>query len=123
MKLCGRHEADLIHQLKRKNLWKFCTNIPALIEERTVKWLDGMAAPSEVDPLIICLLEINKKAEEFCGAGIVLPKANGQPHCALCEVGKLICNKADIEWTDNITDAVLSLCLQNGVMNPSGILQ
>lgn len=121
MKLCGRHASSLISTLSHKGLYKFVNTNPEVMEFRKQKWLAGIAAPSEICPLTICMLEINNKAEEFCGHSIVLPKKNGQPHCPLCEVSALIKHECDKSWIDNVTDAVHSLCLQNGIMNPTTV--
>lgn len=121
MKLCSRHSTDLISMLKRKGLYKFCDSRPAIVEERRQKWLDGMTAPSEIDPMIVATLEIESQAVAQCGNLLYFKHLNGQEKCPLCEVAKIIKHRADAEWIDNVTDAIHSLCLQNGIMNPSTV--
>ena len=115
MKLCARHINELIRILKVKGLWHRVDTSPAAVQDRTRKWLNGVSTPAEIDPLVISVMEINRKAVETVGNTITMVKANGEHHCPLCEVNRFLKQNADISWLDNCTDAMVSLFLQNGI--------
>lgn len=112
MKLCTRHQGNLIEQVKRKGMWRLVPHDPETARQLAQKWLQGTARPDELDPLGVSLLEIYHKAYNMIGVYV------NHPHfCALCEVERTYGGEeaADI-WVDNCTDAVLAVCTANGLM-------
>lgn len=114
MKPCSRHSSQITDALKKKGLWHVVDQTPAVVQERAARWLAGNAGPQDVDPLIITLLEINKKAVETCGDYLL---SAATTYCPLCEVERTLqVADAGEQWVDNCTDAVLLICKVNGVV-------
>lgn len=93
-------------------MWKLVrAGDSAATQAAAEKWLRGETSAHELDPLIVTLLEIRKKALEL-GAD--------EHSCYLCSVERLLLNAdAGVQWVDNCTDAVLLLCYANRVLTPS----
>jgi len=110
-KLCARHEASLIEELKRKGIWFLCYSEKEHVNAFKHRWLNGESVVGEFNPYVVAVLEINQKAVTHIGA-----YTQESRYCACCEVQKKLGEDADDVWLDNVTDAMLQFCLVNGLM-------
>jgi len=110
MKHCARHFEDLYHMVKHKGMGSMVR--PEQAEQFAHYWLNGSAKVHEFDPLVVSVLEINKKAMELCGPAIK------QGECPLCTIAKVLQRKDAAEtWIDNVTDAMLIFCKMNRLVH------
>ncbi len=115
MKLCSSHYDDLRSALHHKGMAPLIGDI-ATLRERAERWLHGSVLPADgFDPLLVCTLEIYKKATEMIGTHLNLPRPGGEHYCPLCEADRRFGSTAASSWVDNCTDAVLVVCTANGL--------
>ncbi len=115
MKFCSRHQEDLTAMLRRKNLWRFVATDDKQMGVNLVAWLKGTTTKETFDPHIIAVLEIHKKAIEYCGPYVKGKNTAGQPYCPICESQKrLLLASLDQVWIDGITDLAYAIALANG---------
>lgn len=115
MKLCSRHYDDLRSAIQHKGMGPLVGDI-ATLRERADRWLHGSVIPEDgFDPLMVCTLEIYKKAGELIGSHLNLPRPDRQHYCPLCEADRSFGGTAASSWVDNCTDSVLLICTANGL--------
>lgn len=119
MKMCARHFEQLKAQLVRKSLWALVSTDTVTMKYRAESWLTGRATVNEVDPLVISILELNAKAVQYVGTHIRMPKASGEHYCPCCEIDGALRRDAATSWIDNCTDAVMAVCIANGLLVPN----
>jgi len=108
VKLCQRHMADAVAELKRRNLWRLVAQDPQVLRARTAAWLAGRSHIGELDPLVIVVLEILNKARAL---GV-----NGD-FCPICETER-VRKHPDLGplWIQEFTDRVEELLRHNEVI-------
>lgn len=100
LKMCTGHLHDLREQLRRKNLWRL--HQPERAQLFAQQWLAGACAPHEFDPLVVSILEINKKVSELCGQLV-----NGTTVCPICLASRHLMTDISVTWLDDVTDLML----------------
>jgi hypothetical protein len=103
--------------LKKKGVWHL-VGPQATRLERAQRWVTATVKEEDgFDPLMVSILEISQKAKQLIGDQIVMPKANGQHCCPLCEANKFYKkHEMAASWIDNCSDLMLLTCQTNGLI-------
>lgn len=111
MKLCTRHQHDLMTAIRRRGLARFISPSDAELIRRSQLWLAGRCERRDLDPLAIATFEIYAKAIQICGDYV---QSLTHQYCPLCEVHHFI-KRRDIGalLISGCTDTVLSLFVEN----------
>lgn len=108
MKVCSRHYADLMSELRKRGLAELCHRHPPAEVARL--WLEGQLPRGMFDPFVAANLEILGKLREL-GVATLAPA-----ECPLCRVNVVLMNAdADKAWMDNVADAMLLFAMHNGL--------
>lgn len=122
MKLCSRHQQDLLDAIKKKGMWKFVAPDDHKMGINLIAWLKGQTTKETFDPLVIASLEINKKAIQYCGPYVKGKNPAGLSYCPICETQKsLLMATLDTQWIDTITDVAYAVALTNGFITGADI--
>lgn len=116
MKTCAGHYVDLKRSLERKGLWHLVDLSPSVMADRTQRWLTGAGscAPQHFCPLVVSLLEVQKKVADLFG-----PQA--ETVCPFCEAARGMNNdKIPAAWIDNVTDLMLVTAKVNHLVPMGG---
>lgn len=111
MKLCTRHQHDLMTEIRRRGLGRFIAPDDAEMARRAQAWLAGQCQRHDLDPLAISTFELFAKAVEVCGPYV---NSTACEYCPLCEVrASTKSPNIDAVLIGHCTNAVLAVFVEN----------
>jgi hypothetical protein len=111
MKLCTRHQHDLMTEIRRRGLGRFIAPDDAEMVRRAQAWLAGQCQRHDLDPVAISTFELYAKAIEVCGDYV---NSTVHEYCPLCEIsGHSQSRNIDAVLVGHCTNAVLAVFVEN----------
>lgn len=108
-KICNNHLVNIRKAVDAKGMGHLVAKTEETAKMRAGMWLAGNCPAEQFDPFVVSILEIHQKGREVFGP---LPHEG----CPLCAAEQIIQRKADNEWIDNCTDAMVVVAKVNGLI-------